>query len=266
MYCEIDIAAMRKKWQRAKNAGSVLYHEGRRVATFNPASLSLVQQALIEAQEILQRSGAGAMFSVYSQLSERYGSLIVLLPVAQQTTDVIIAKFLEYLELIKLVATDENKTKMYPLSHPFGIGAAAGHADVAGMFSTDAEQTLKDVREMLTYSLHLIQTAQQQMRAEMASPLHLEKIEGWTKLQQRLNYPDMANEDIEAVKRSIPNAGADKLTTDDERVYNFVTSTYARPIADSAGAYNEHQRWKRELLMSLGNDDSADGGGNAVTL
>jgi hypothetical protein len=256
---------MREKMQRAKHAGSITHYKGKRVGTYNPDSLPLERRALIEAQETLQKCGAGGMFNVYRQLSERYKSLVILLPVAMQT-DVIIAKFLQYLELVKIVIVDDSKTKIYLLSWIYGIPVKRGHADVAQMFQNDAEQTLKDVREMLTYALHLIQQAQSQQRAEQNSEQFLNIIAGWERLKQSLSHPDMANEDIEAAKRSIPNAGADMLSVEPERLYNFITDKFARQIADSQGAYLEHQRWKRELLLSMGEDSADAGGGNAISL
>jgi hypothetical protein len=264
----IDITTMRKKMEKCKDAGSVLHHRGKQVGSYNPAALPLEKRALIEAEDILQKAGCGAMFSVYSQLSERYKSLIVLLPVSQTipTSDTVIARFLRELELIKLVVVDDSKTKMYCLSWYYGIPAKKAKLDVAEMFNADAERTIRDVREMLVYALHLVQQAQQAMRAEQSSERFREIIAGWEKLKQSLSQPDMANEDIEAIKRAIPHGGADLLVVEPERIYNFITSTYAKQIADNNNAYNEYQRWKRELLLTMNNDDSADGGGNAISM
>jgi hypothetical protein len=258
---------MRERMERAKNANSVFSYKGKRTAVYNPDSLSLVQRARIEAEEIMTKSGTGALFQVYLQLAERYKSLIVLLPVAHQiTANVTTAKVLKELERIKLIVMDETKTFMYLLPHPFGITKGEGHADVAEMFQSDAEQTLKNIREMLTYSLHLIQTAQQQMKAEQNSEYLRNIIAGWTRLKQQLSNPSMADAEIEAAKLNIPHNNADKLIVDDERVYNHVTSVYNRQIANNNNAYDEHQKWKRELLMTLGEDDAGTGGGTRVTV
>ena len=263
---EMDTTAMKKRMQRCKNAGSITHYRGRQVATCNPESLSIERRALIEAEELLQRAGAGALFSVYQSLTERYGSLIVLLPVSQSITDPLIAQFLRELELIKLVITNDNKSAMYCLSWYYGIPAKKAKAEVAQMFVDDAEKALRDVREMLIYSLHLIQIAQQEMQAYQSSALHQEKIANWEIIKKHLNYPSMADREIEAAKRNIPHGGADLLSVEDERLYNYITSAFARQIADSQGAYAEHQRWRRELLLSLGQDDSAGSGGLSIGL
>jgi hypothetical protein len=254
---------MRAKMQKCRNAGSITHYKGKRVATYNPASLPLERRALLEAEEILQKAGCGAMFSVYQSLAERYKSLIVLLPIAQ-TTDPTIARLLEYLELIKIIVLDDSRTKIYLLPWVYGIGAKKAKEDISEMFIADAEKTIRDIREMLTYSIHLIQTAQAEMKTEQNSEHFRNIVRGWERLKQSLSHPHMADADIDAVKRGNPSGGADALTTEPERVYNYITDAYTRQIADSQGAYNEYQRWKRELLMTT--EDSAGGGGLNITI
>jgi hypothetical protein len=260
----MDITTMRAKMERCKNTG-IFYHKGRRVATCNPASLPLERRALLEAEEILQKCGCGALFSVYQSLAERYKSLIVLLPVSQ-TTDPTIARFLEFLELAKIIIVDDSKTKIYLLTWVYGIRAKQAKLDITEMFNADAEKTIRDIREMLTYSIHLCQVAQAEMKTEQNAEHFREILAGWERLKQSLSHPHMADADIEAVKRSIPHGGADALSIEPERIYNFVTDAYTRQIANSNAAYNEYQNWKRELLMIMNNDDSAGGGGLTSTI
>jgi hypothetical protein len=253
---------MRARMERCKNTG-IFYHKGKQVATYNPASLPLEKRAFLEAEEILQKAGCGAMFNVYQSLAERYKSLIILLPVAQ-TTDPVTARLLEYLELIKIIVLDDTRTKIYLLSWIYGIGAKQAKEDISEMFNTDAEKALKDIREMLTYSLHLIQQSQSHMRAEQSSEHFRNIIAGWERLKNILNNSDMANADIETEKRAIPHGGADMLSVEPERIYNFITDAYTRQIANSNAAYNEYQRWKRELLMTT--EDSTGSGGLNITI
>jgi hypothetical protein len=256
----MDITTMRAKMERCKNAGSICYRKGKRVATYNPASLPLERRALLEAQQILQKCGCGALFSVYQSLAERYKSLIILLPVAQQATD---ARIVNTLQQLQLVAA--NTGKIYLLSWIYGIGAKRAKEDISEMFTNNAEKALKDIREMLVYSLHLIQQSQAEMRAEQSSEHFRNIIAGWERLKQSLSHPHMADADIDAEKRGIPNAGADMLSVEPERIYNFITDTYTRQIANSNAAYIEYQKWKRELLMTM-NDDSAGSGGLNITI
>ena len=253
--------AITNRFKKSKDAGSIFHHKGRRVARYDP--LPIEKKALIEAQEIMQGAGAGAMFSVYSQLSERYGSLIVLLPVSMTmtVTDQTIARALQQMQLV--VASAD---KTYCLSWYFGIRAGEAKQDVAQRFNDDAEGALKSVREMLTYALHLCQTAKTEMQAYQASPAYQERLKNWEIIKKHLNYPHMATEHIEMAKRNIPNGGADLLSIEDERLYNYITSAFARQIADSQGAYAEHQRWRRELLLSIGDDSAGDAGGVNITM
>jgi hypothetical protein len=255
---EIDIAKIRAKWQQGRDV--LTHYKGKQVATYNPDALPLERRALIEAEEIMQRAGAGAMFSVYRSLAERYKSLIILLPVAQSIDNTAIAQALQTLQLVAC-----NAGKIYCLSWFLGIPAKKAKAEVAEMFSVDAEKAVRDVREMLTYSLHLVQVAQREMQAYQASPAYQEKLAEMEIIETRLNYPESIVPYREEFKRNIPNGGADMLSVEDERIYNFITSAYARPIADSQGAYTEHQRWKRELLLLMG-EDSADSGGVNISL
>ncbi|MDA8338676.1 MAG: hypothetical protein M0Z70_05185 [Nitrospiraceae bacterium] len=254
----MDMQLLKTKMQRCKNAGSIYYHKGRRVATFNP--LPIEKRALAETQEIMQHAGAGAMFNVYQSLAERYRSLIVLLPVAQSITDQAIAQAMQRMQLV--IANDG---KMYCLGWYYGILSKRAKLDVAEMFQDNAEQAIRDVREMLVYALHLIQTAQAEMQAYQRSERYREKITNWEIVKKHLNFPSLADTEIENQKRNIPNGGADLLSVEDERIYNFVTSAYAKQIADSEGAYSEHQAWRRELLLSLG-EDSAGSGGLTTTM
>ena len=255
----MDITAMRAKMQRCKNAGSIYYHKGRQVATYDP--LPIEKRALAEAQEILQKHGAGAMFSVYQQLAERYKSLVVLLPVSQSITDQTIARALQQMQLV-VVSTD----KMYCLSWYFGISAKTAKQHVAEMFNTDAEGTLRDVREMLTYALHLCQTAKTEMQQYQNQGYRKEKEAEIELLKKHLDFPEYAEKYRTEFLRNIPNGGADLISIEDERIYNYVTSAFPKQIANNSNAYAEHQRWRRELLLTLGQDDSAGDAGGGVNI
>ncbi len=253
--------ALKTKIQRCKNAGSVFHHKGRRVATYAPDSLPIERMALQEAQEILQKHGAGALFGVYQQLSVRFGSLIVLLPVGQQVTDPLIAQAMAEMQLVVTSAD-----KAYCLSWYFNIRAGQAKLDVAQMFNIDAEQAIKNIREMLTYSLHLIQTAQREMQEYQSSERYNDTLAQIEILQKYIYYPESLDNFKREFMRNIPAGGADLLVVEDERLYNYITSAFARQIADSQGAYAEHQKWRRELLMSIGDDSAGDAGGVNITM
>ncbi len=257
----MDMQLLKTKMQRCKNAGSIYYHKGRRVAVYNPDSMPIERKMLIEAQEILQKHGAGAMFSVYQQLAERYKSLVVLLPVSQSITDQTIARALQQMQLV-VASTD----KMYCLGWFYGIPAKRAKLDVAQRFQDNAEGTLKSVREMLTYSVHLIQTAQQEMIAHQNSERYNDTLAQIEILQKYIYYPERLDNFKNEFMLNIPAGGADLLVVEDERLYNYITSAFARQIADSQGAYAEHQKWRRELLMSIGDDSAGDAGGVNITM
>ena len=258
---DMNPKATAERFRRCKNAGSVFYHKGRRVAEFSP--LPIEKQALIEAETILQRAGAGALFSVYSQLAERYKSLIVLLPVSvsMTVTDQAIAQSLQQMQLV--VASAD---KIHCLSWFYGIPAKTAKQHVAEMFNDDAEGTIKDIREMLIYSQHLCQQARAEMQQYQNSERYRDTLAQIAILKKYIYYPESMNSFEQDIKLNIPNGGADLLSVEDERIYNYITSAYAKHIAASEGAYNEHQAWRRELLLTLGDDSAGDAGGVNITM
>jgi hypothetical protein len=251
---KIDLQELKTKMNRAMTADSLWHHKGKALPR---PPVSIERRALLEAQQIMQTAGCGALFSVYQSLVERYGGLVVLLPVAQQTANQNIAKVLTQLQL---VAVNANKIycKIYCLPWIFG----ARTANLAQAFSEDAEKAIRDTREMLVYALHLCQEAQKEMQKEQK-----DYVQGWEQYRKKRGISDEENERhcIAKIKhKATPNSGANFLFVEPARVYDYVTSTYAKQIADSAGAYKEHQRWTRELLLTMQQADSASGGGVSI--
>jgi hypothetical protein len=252
---EIDMKELKKKLEKGKHAGSLQYWKGKPLPRPEiPPAITLERRARDEAQQIMQTASCGALFGVYQSLAERYGSLIVLLPVAQQVTNQNIAKVLQSLQLVA-----NNNGKIYCLSWYFGIKAEQAKEELAQLFASDAEKAIRDTREMLVYALHLIQTAQKEMIREQKDYLV-----GWEQYRKRRGISDETNERhcIAKIKhKATPNSNANFLFIEPTRVYDYVTSAFAKQIADSQSAYKEHQKWTRELLLSQQQADSAGSGG-----
>ncbi|MFZ5998036.1 MAG: hypothetical protein ACOYW7_11200 [Nitrospirota bacterium] len=275
--------------RKCRDVSSLWTYKGkdgiRREVALHPSKLPLITQAQRCIADKYQRYGLDALYHVYQHLTERHKALAVLLPVVMDAGG-IDQKILDELSRERLVTI--SGARVYPQLWFFGVEAPKAKAALTQMFSTSPQQTLQDIREMLVYSKHLIsleqanhndyKNAQIELDASKYKALFaaVESLQtkteeeekdksrlkdeitaaqqsglpySWFLVKQRVDK-ELVSADIRRVENAMyPSSGADRLSTEDERVFSYVVTQYKAEISNDTSAFKIYESWQRELSM-----------------
>ncbi|MEW6116160.1 MAG: hypothetical protein AB1553_04575 [Nitrospirota bacterium] len=257
----------------------------KREVVMHPSKLPLITQVQRYVEDKYRRYGLDALYHVYQRLTERHGALAVLLPVVRDIAG-LDQDIIDELSKERLITVAGNR--IYPQLWFFGVEAPKAKAALAQMFSTAPQKTLEDIREMLVYAKHLISVEQQtyndyreaqstidasRYRALLAAveslPTKTEEeakeldkfkteitaaqsaglLYSWFIVKSQVNK-ELVSSDIKRIENAMyPSSGADRLSTEDERVFSYIVSTYKPAISGDTNAFKVYESWMRELSM-----------------